>query len=409
MAKNADNHSEERFAPIAGSGSTRIPILAVVGALSFTVAGAMFMVIQLYLKELGAQPMIISLNATLVNLGLLLGSLLFGVLADRFSKKVLLVCVLLASTLTIGLPALGLTASGILPVVFFRALFVTGVVPISMTIVSSTSLARKRGRNLSYLSSARALGMTLGTALAGVSLVVLGFKGSFLAFAVLPLLAVPLACCLPRTVKRTAPIKVPYLESLRHTKLTTFFAASAFTRVGALGSLSLGYVYMASLGIPETAMGVVSALGVGIAIPGMLLFGHLADQMKRQRLFLTGLGMSVFIPLIFAWSRNICGMAAGYLTLGISFSAFYMGSVAHIGDIVPPERHGQMLGLLVSSMGLGGVLGPLVAGATAASFGFRGMFFTLAGIAAVGFLLAVFGKHDIAPYGPEGSKYPNDS
>lgn len=78
-----------------------------------------------------------------------------------------------------------------------------------------------------------------------------------------------------------------------------------------------------------------------------------------------------------------------------------MGSVAHIGDIVPPERHGQLLGLFASSVRLDGVLGLLVAGATAGALCFSGMFLMLAGIAAAGFLLAVFGKHETPPYEPE--------
>jgi len=393
MPRNSYSSLEEQPDSIAGSESEWILPLAITGALSFTAEGAMFMLIQLYLNELEAPPIIISLNATLVWLGVLLGSLLFGVFSDRFPRKPLLFLLLGASALAMSVLALLLPPSGVLPLVFVRALFITGLVPISMTIVSSMSLSYRRGRNLSYISFPRAIGMTLGTALAGFLIKTLGFKYSFLVFAFLPLLAIPVISRLSEKGRAIPRARESFAKSLKKTELSSLYLASILTRIGALGSLSLGYVYMASLAISEPAMGIVSALGVGISIPGMLVFGRLADRLNRKVIFLFGFGTSMFAPLIFASSRGIWGMAAGYLSLGISFSAYYMGSAAHIGDLVPRERQGQMLGLLTASMGLGGVLGPLVAGATVSPFGFHGMFWTLAGIAALGFLLVLFGNH----------------
>jgi hypothetical protein len=57
---------------------------------------------------------------------------------------------------------------------------------------------------------------------------------------------------------------------------------------------------------------------------------------------------------------------------------------APIGDRVPHERRGQMLGLYESSRGLGGLVSPVI--------GFMGMFLVMAAIAALGFMVMMLGK-----------------
>jgi len=105
-----------------------------------------------------------------------------------------------------------------------------------------------------------------------------------------------------------------------------------------------------------------------------------------------GFFLSAVTPLLFVFATNIAGMIAGYVTLGIAFSSMYVGSAAYIGDRVPHERHGQMLGLYESSRSLGGLFGPIIAGLITPVIGFKGMFMVMAGIATLAFMVMVFGK-----------------
>ena len=50
-----------------------------------------------------------------------------------------------------------------------------------------------------------------------------------------------------------------------------------------------------------------------------------------------------------------------------------------------------MMGLYESSRGLGGLFGPLIAGATVPVIGFAGMFFVMAGIAGIGLAVMLVG------------------
>lgn len=133
-----------------------------------------------------------------------------------------------------------------------------------------------------------------------------------------------------------------------------------------------------------------------LQVPAMLLFGQLTDRLGRKGVFVLGFGLSAVVPMIFGLASSAWGMAARFFVLGIAFSALYVGSTAHIGDRVPTERQGAMLGLYESSRGLGGVVGPLIAGAIAPVLGFRTMFFVMAGISALGFLLVLFRRESNA-------------
>jgi len=77
----------------------------------------------------------------------------------------------------------------------------------------------------------------------------------------------------------------------------------------------------------------------------------------------------------------------------MSFSSLYAGSTSYIGDRTPMERQGTMFGLFNTSRGIGGVIGPLIAGALTPLIGFRGMFLSMAGIAFLGFM-TVLAKTD---------------
>ena len=364
-----------------------MPLAAALAA-SFTAGSAVGMLMQLYLKSRGCSTLIIGLSSSAISLGTFLGTLAFGFLSDRFPRKPLLMAALLGGMGTVATLALLPPPSGALAAVFARAFFSMGLSTVAMSIVSGVSRAAQRGRNLSFVSASRSLGLMLGKLGGGFLLAYLGFRWSFAALAVLPLLGVFFVLALPETgarrQKRSSQIAV-----FRH-GLGGLFLGALLRQLGTNGFFSLIYVYMDTLGIPPELMGSVSALNSGLQVLGMLVFGHLADRIGRRRVFLTGFFLSILVPLIFAFSRGPGGMALGFLTLGIAFSSLYIGSTAYIGDVIPLERQGEMLGLFESSRALGGFLGPILAGAISRAFGLRTMFLCMAGVIAVGFMLVFF-------------------
>ena len=370
--------------------------LAVACALSTMPRGGLGLLIQLYLKNLNSSPLLISLAASVGSIGILLGGLFWGTLSDSRRRKPLLFILLGAGALALGVQALLLPPTGVLVGVFFVVFMLTGFIPIAMAIISQASSLSNRGRNLSAIHASRSLGFMLGGAMVGFVLQGVGFRWGFGLFAVLPFLAIAFIIALPGEQETSPPARRTSVKGLAKSGLGPLYLAVVLRLAGVVGAHSLRFVHMASLGIAEGAMGMARATNHALQVPAMLLFGQLADRVGRRGIFVLGFGLSALVPVVFGVADSAWGMAAGFLILGVAFSALYVGSTAHIGDCVPAESQGAMLGLYESSRGLGGVLGPLIAGAIAPVVGFRNMFFVMAGIAATGFLLVVF-RRDRTP------------
>jgi len=390
MPKTKPSEPDQRAACVSVDPGWRWALpLAGACVLSYAAQGGLGLLVQLYLKGLSAPTLVISLVESLAALGVLLGSLLLGPLARVRARKPLLSLALVLTAAAVGTLAFLLPPAGVLASVFARVFFLTGFAALSMALVSSASAARQRGRNLSYVTSSRSLGYTLGSLAVGFVLEAIGFRWSFLALATFPLLALFALAALPHDPGPATAPRGSTWSWLQQSGLGDLYLGTVLRQAATSGFFSLLYVYMATLGISAGAMGVVSALNAGIQVPALILFGRLADRVGRQRIVLLGFTLSTAAPCLFALSRSAWGMAAGYLLSGIGFSALYIGSTAEIGDCVPAGTHGAMLGLYESTRGLGAVLGPLVAGAVAPVIGYRGMFVTMAGIAAVGLLFVI--------------------
>ena len=371
-----------------------LPPLAVLSVLAVTTEAAFRLLIQLYLKDLAASPLVISLSTSLAWLGILIGSAVWGTLSDTRGRRGLLAAILVGGALAAGLSALLPQSIGTLGLSFARVAMLTGIAPVTMAMMSAASTLDVRARNLSYLSSAREVGFMLGSATAGFVLALLDYRWSFVFFAILPLTALPMVFRLTETEDRAGRTKSRSLSLLRGGGLRSLYLGTVLRQMGNTGAGSLIFVYMATLGISTGSMGLLNALNPTMQIVAMLIFGRLADRIGRRRVFLLGFLLSTVVMVLYAVSRNAAGLAAAFSTLGIAFPALYVGSTAYIGDRVPLEKQGAMLGLFESSRGLGGVLGPLIAGMLVPYTGYRGMFLAMAGLAALGLLLVAAGRHE---------------
>ena len=379
---------EETGSRHAGNMRLISPLMAV--SILSTSAGGIIMLAQLYLKDLQAPPIVISLLTSFVWMGTLIGSTMWGTLADRYSRKRLLLMILMLSAVATGSLALLLPPAGVLSAVFLRVLMVTGIAPVTMAIVSAVSTDDHRGRDLSYLSASRSAGSALGKISAGFLLAYLGYRFTFIWLALLPIGACLFLLFLPQA-GGSGRKRQSLSASLRRGGLNGLYISGALRQMGTSGAASLIFVYMATLGIPVGIMGTINAIGAATSVLGTLVFGHLSDLVGRKAIFTFGFGISALAPMIFAFSRGGWGIALGYFILGMSFSSLYAGSTSYIGDRTPMERQGTMFGLFNSSRGIGGVIGPLIAGALTPLVGFRGMFLAMAGIAFLG-LLTVLAK-----------------
>ncbi len=354
-------------------------------------SGGLGMLVQLFLAdERGASTFLISAAASLGSVGVLVGSYFWGKLSDRAGRRLFLVLTALgmAGSIAVLIP---LPGNGIIVASSFaRAFMDVGFASMSLAMISAASQTATRARGMSYNSSARSLGFALGAMGAGIVLEKLGYRNGFVVMSVLPVIAASLLFRLPREARPAIQPRKLAWHALREAGLTRLYFGTILRQFSTNGAFALLYVYMGKeLGISPILMGTVSSLNTLTQVVALVAFGWVADRVGRRHVFLLGFAMSTILPCVLAVARNVPMMALSFVILGIAFSSLYIGSTAHIGDRVPPERLGTMLGLFEMARGLGGLLGPLLAGAIVPLIGFRGMFLTMAGVSGIGFLLVL--------------------
>lgn len=354
--------------------------------------GGLGLVVQLYLKSLGVSTFLIGLVVTFNSTGLLLGAWLWGTVSDHVRRRRLLALLAVGLAVVIGILTLLPPMSVVLGTALLRFLFFAGFGAVAIAVISAASRVDRRAKNLSYISSARAFGFAAGSVAAGVALELLGFRLAFALCATLPVLAVTFLGFLPSDNPVQPRKRVAAWKAIFSAGVADLYVATMLRQMAIYGTFSLLYVYMDSIGIAPGVMGAIGATNSATQVLALLLFGWLADRLGRRPIFLLGFALSALTPLVFVFAANVYGMIAGYVTLGFAFSSMYVGATAYIGDRVPHERHGQMIGLYESSRGLGGLFGPLIAGATVPMLGFGGMFLVMAGIAGLGLVVMLTGQ-----------------
>ena len=141
-------------------------------------------------KDLGIAPAALTIVAVVQQFGLLLGNFVVGPIADRYGRRVtLLTCLAAFGTLTLVTPYAS-TVQEFVVLRFVTGVFLSGVIPNAIALVSELMPARVRATFVSITFA----GFTMGTTVIGAPvvkwLVPYGWEYAFVAGGVLPLLLV---------------------------------------------------------------------------------------------------------------------------------------------------------------------------------------------------------------------------
>jgi predicted MFS family arabinose efflux permease len=133
------------------------------------------------------------------------------------------------------------------------------------------------------------------------------------------------------------------------------------------------------LGVPlETASLLLAVRSLtGVAAP---LYGLAGDRWGRRRMMLAGLGALVAGALAVAVSPEFGVALVAFALLGFSTASFVPAAQAYLGDNVPYERRGRVLGLLELAWGLSWLVGVPLSGFAIAGLGWRAPFWVIAGL-----------------------------
>src|SRR5206468_3125657 len=105
------------------------------------------------------------------------------------------------------------------------------------------------------------------------------------------------------------------------------------------------------------------------------IFGKLSDLYGRKRFFLLGLLIFMAGSALSGASQDIYQLIAFRAVQGIGFGAFVPATIAIAGDMFPPERRGQVQGLLFSINGVAFAIAPALGSFLTEAISWRWIFY----------------------------------
>jgi predicted MFS family arabinose efflux permease len=137
------------------------------------------------------------------------------------------------------------------------------------------------------------------------------------------------------------------------------------------------------LGVPlETASLLLTVRALaGTTSP---VFGILADRYDRRAALLGGLVALVLGAALVGIAPGFAVALGAFALLGLSKASYDPAAQAYVGDAVPYERRGRIMGILELPWSLAWLIGVPVAGLLIASTGWNVPFWVIAGLGALG-------------------------
>jgi MFS transporter, DHA1 family, multidrug resistance protein len=324
----------------------------------------------------------------------------WGVISDRFGRKLMYVRALFFATATTAIAAVA-TEPWHVAVAFACQGFFSGFIPAAVALTSVTVPDRKLSGALGMVAAAQYLGNTIGPAAGAGLALMFGLRGAIVAGALMPaasallvLLTVPRDRVVsdpndaPALKAGEAPAVRPPLSSVFSVQfgIAVFlyfflFATSQLVRlatpIAVKERLSEGNVE-GVVGIAFTLAGVGSVIGVVVIARRWVRPGRFVVMLVMGTL---SVGVS---HVLLALSPSVTLFVAVFMVISMLQAAMIPATNTLIASGVPRERRGTAFGIASSAQALAFMVGPMSAAAMAAISLF-------AGFALVGVLFLVVG------------------
>lgn len=317
---------------------------------------------------------------------------LWGALADRIGRRIIIVVATIAAAIISGLypyasSFIQFLLLGLLWYTFLAA--ATTVTPaLAMDIAGPVTVGRRFGR---YRISG-SIGWITSTATGGLIAESLGIKTIFYLAAIFYLLSAIFIQISIRgqPAKKNEASKRGNLRPLIRNKNFVIFLATIFmANISAATFLSFLSLYISKLGGSDVVIGWAFSIAAVTEIPCMTYLGALSDKIGRKPLLVAALFSYPIRLFLYTLVSEPNLTLPIQLLHGLTFGVFYVASVAFVSDITLESR-GTALGLYNTASYAGSAAGSALAGALADSQGLVNMYRFMTAFSFVPALLFTF-------------------
>ena len=357
----------------AGSKNPTLMIAVAVGAtaMSFNV---WYPFMPLYALDLGATSdanavFWVAIATSVQGATRLASSAVWGMLSDRFGRKMMLLRAMYLASITFGVAALA-SAPWHLAVALGCQGFFSGFIPAAVALVSVSVPDSKMNSSLSMVTGAQYIGTTTGPAVGAALALAFGYRGSIAVASVVPLIAATvLLFTVPRdeVALRPRPVDGSKRAELEPFKMTSQFVLAVMTLFCvycilelvrlvtpiALRAIENGGEVAGAAGLTFSLGGLVSALSVLVIAPRFFRPGQVRFALAGS----CALGAAGLFLLSVAGVVPV--YIAGYLVMALVISAMVPAGNTLIAANVTRSRRGTGFGIAASVQALSFAVGPL--------------------------------------------------
>lgn len=315
----------------------------------------------------------------------------WGMLADRYGRKPMMIRAGLVMTFTMGGLAFVPNVFWLLLLRFLNGVF-AGFVPNATALIASQAPKEKSGYALGTLSTGVVAGNLLGPLIGGGIAEIFGIRNVFLLVGFFLFLAALLTILFIKedftpTSKEEEVTAKTLVQQIRHPYLlfnlflTSFVIQFAAQSIGPILAL-----YIRDLGQTENLMFVsgliVSAMGLSSMMSSSVL-GRLGDKIGNHRLLLVAQLFSVIIYLFCANASSPFELGFYRFLFGLGTGALIPGVNALLSKITPKVGISRVFSWNQVFFYLGGVIGPMAGSFVASLSGYHAVFYATAGMVAI--------------------------
>ncbi|MFS0782066.1 MFS transporter [Bacillus sp. 1P06AnD] len=366
---------------------------------------AMTMIIAEFNVDLATGGLISSIT----NMGMLLGGIVFGVLADKYGRvKVFTYTVIVFA---IGTALTGL-ATSIEQVYLFR--FIAGIgaggeYGIGMALVAEAWPKNKQGRASSYVSIGAQYGVILAALLSAIILPTLGWRALFFVGVVPVIFAFIVRKNLDESPEWLAAQKkkeaskkdekgklVQLFETPRTAITTISLIIMATVQIAGYNGLMIWLPSMLQqsqgLSVSGSAIWTIST-AVGMII-GMLSFGLFLDRFGAKRAFGVFLIASACAVFLYSYATGSVGVLIGGAIVGFFSNGMFAGYGALIGSLYPVQIRSTATNTIFNFGRAIGGFSPVLVGYILQSYDMKVAMLYLAGLYCISFTIMLLLKRD---------------
>lgn len=363
--------------PGAKVSSALIPLyLSVfVAVLGFSLVAPIF---PLYAMSLGASYTLLGMVVSVYGAVQLLTQVPIGRLSDRTGRKWLIVLGLITFTILPPLYIYATNAYLLLPIRIIGGIGASAVWPLAMALIIEQ--AEGKGSAMGWYNASFFSAVAFGPLIGGGLYDLYGLKAPFYFWAflgVVSVVTVLLKVREPARQKLSSPTNPnPPRENLILSgyKATFLACCGVVMWVGIVGGFNTTMLpgYASRLGLSMTEIGLIYLVYGGTTALSNVYFGRQADRGRRKLLIFAGCLSGTIAFALLPRASSLLQVAVLFAALGTGLGIGNPAAAAIIADATCTSRRGEIFGLFNTSRMMGVVIGPLIAGIIADSYGVNG-------------------------------------